>query len=236
MNTVTYDHKQTRAFALTGVFGGLICSVADYLLEYMGEASTTLGSWGVTESAWSDMALWRFPASIWIACLAVPMYVLGVIAVIRQMRSTHRKLGTAFGASFLVGALGGLFIHIMLCVMPVVYRYLLENASQSLAVGAVDAMTGSFIWPFFVYYAMLIIVPLILWCVYCFRKGSLYRPWTAAVIVGFTVLCVALSKLIPALEWAGVGAVSRMLALWSFVAWRTERRAAASGESTEHVK
>lgn len=226
LHAATYDRRQNRAFALIGVLGGLICSEADYLLEYLGGASTTLGSWGVIESAWENMSLWRFSASIWIACIAVPMYTLGCIAVIRQMQSTHKKLGTAFGASFLTGVLGGLFIHIILCVMPVTYKYLLDNASQELAVGAVDAMTSSFIWPFFLYYALLIIVPLILWCVYCFKRDGLYRPLTALIVVGITLISVTVSKLVPALEWLGVGAVSRMLAMWCFVAWRREKIAA----------
>lgn len=226
MNTATYDHGQTRVFALIGIFGGITCSIADYLLEYMGQASQTLGAWGVTESAWADMALWRFPASIWIACFAVPMYVLGVIAVIRQIRSTHRKLGSAFGISFLIGALGALFIHIILCVMPVVYKYLFENVSQAIAVGTVDAMTDSFIWPFFIFYTLLIIVPLVLWCVYCFQKNSLYRPRAAVIIIVVTFGCIVMSKLVPALEWIGVGAVSRMIGMWCFVAWQAEHKAA----------
>ena len=234
MNEKTYDHKQTKVFALIGTFGGLICSVADYFLEYMGRESTTMGFMGTVESAWADVSAWRFPASIWIASLAVPMYVIGMIAVIRQMRATHEKLGTAFVASFLLGSLGGLFIHIVMCVMPVVYQYLIANATPELAVGAVDAMTASFIGPFFLYYVFLILVPLVLWCVYCFQKGSAYRPLTAISIVGFTLLCIALSK-IPALEWLGVGAVSRMIALWCFAAYRTEQRAESGCTNTASV-
>lgn len=224
MNETTYNHKQTKRFALIGFLGGLICSVADYFLEYMGRESTTMGFMGTVKSAWADVSAWRFPASIWIVSLAVPMYVVGMIAVIRQMRATHKKLGAAFGGSFLLGSLGGLFIHISMCLMPVVYQYLIANTTQEMAVGAVDAMTASFIGPFFLYYSFLILVPLVLWCAYCFQKGGAYKPLTAVVIVGFTLLCIALSK-IPALNWLGVGAVSRMIALWCWTVYRTEQRA-----------
>ena len=221
-----YDHKQARRFAFVGMLGGLICSIADYFLEYLGTLpNETLGAYGVIESAWADMAAWRFPASIWIAAVTVPMYVLGFLAIIRQMRSTHEKIGKLFGASALLGSLGGLFIHIMLCVLPVAYKYLIVNGSQALAVGTVDAMVGSFIVPFYAYYVFLIIIPLIVWCVYCFKKGSLYRPVAAIAIIGFTIVCLVLGGAVPALSWLQVGAVSRMIGLWCMVSWLTERGA-----------
>ena len=74
-----YNHHQNNVFALIGFIGGIFCSIADYLLEYLGQPSETLGLYGVVESAWADMALWRFPASIWIVCIAVPMYLLGYL-------------------------------------------------------------------------------------------------------------------------------------------------------------
>ena len=221
----TYNHKQTRCFAFIGMLGGFICSVADSFLEYLGaQPNETLGAYGVIESAWASMAGWRFPASIWIAAITVPMYVLGFLAIIRQMRSTHEKTGKLFGASALLGSLGGLFIHIMLCVLPVAYKYLLVNGSQALAVGAVDAMVGSFIVPFYAYYVFLIIIPLIAWCVYCFQKGSLYQPVSAIAVVGFTIACLVLGGVVPALGFLQVGAVSRMIGLWCMVAWLTERK------------
>ena len=222
----TYDHRQTQTFAFVGMLGGFICSIADYFLEYLGALSNeTLGGYGVIESAWADMAAWRFPASIWIAAVTVPMYVLGFLAIIRQMRSTHEGVGRLFGAGALLGSLGGLFIHIMLCVLPVAYKYLIVNGSQELAVGTVDAMVGSFIVPFYAYYVFLIIIPLIVWCVYCFKKGSLYRPSAAIAVVGFTVACLVLGGAAPALSFLQVGAVSRMIGLWCMTAWLTERKA-----------
>lgn len=220
---VSYDHRQNKWFAFIGMLGGLLCSVADYFLEYLGQASVTLGSYGVTESAWQSMASWRFSASIWIACIAVPMYVLAFVAITRQMRATNGKLGTAFGVSTFIGSMGALFIHVVLCLMPVVYNFLTTYDNQGIAVATVDAMTASFIAPFYAYYALLIVIPLILWCVYCFQKNALYRPCAAIAVVGFTAVCIALGKLIPAVEWLTVGAVSRMIALWGFIAWQAER-------------
>lgn len=223
----TYSHKQTQTFALIGMLGGFVCSIADYFLEYLGTLpNETLGAYGVIESAWAEMAAWRFPASIWIAAVTVPMYVLGFIAITRQMRSTHQRTGVLFGASALLGSLGGLFIHIMLCVLPVAYQFLINNASRELAVGTIDAMVGSFIVPFYAYYVFLIIIPLIVWCVYCFQKGGLYKPVSAIAIVGFTIACLVLGGVAPSLSWLQVGAVSRMIGLWCMNAWLTERKRA----------
>lgn len=224
--TESYPHKQTERFAFIGMLGGFLCSIADYFLEYLGALpNETVGAYGVIETAWAEMAAWRFPASIWIAAVTVPMYVLGFIAIIRQMRSTHARIGKLFGASVLLGSLGGLFIHVLLCVLPVAYQYLAANASQALAIGAIDAMVGSFLAPFYLYYVFLILIPLVVWCVYCCQKGSLYRPGTAVAVVGFTVGCIVLGGVVPALSFLQVGAVSRMIGLWGLVAFFTERKA-----------
>ena len=221
----TYNHKQIQRFAFVGMLGGFICSIADYFLEYLGALpNETLGAYGVVESAWADMAAWRFPASIWIAAVTVPMYTLGFIAIARQMRSTHEGVGKLFGASALLGSLGGLFIHIMLCVLPVAYKYLTVNGSRELAVGTIDAMVGSFIVPFYIYYVFLIIIPLVVWCVYCCKKDGLYPPVAAIAIVGCTIACLALGGVVPMLSFLQVGAVSRMIGLWCMTAWLTERR------------
>lgn len=215
---LTYSSKQNKIFAIIGIIGGIICSIADYLLEYLGQPSETLGSWGVVESAWANMGVWRFTASIWIVSIAVPMYVLGFVAIIRQMYSTHKCIGTAFGISAMLGSLGALFIHIIMCVMPVTYKHILENAEQQLAVDTVDAMTGSFILPFFIYYVFLIIIPIVLWVVYAFKKGSRHSLTATLLVVGFTFACIAAGTLVSSLEWLAVGAVSRMIAGWSLVA------------------
>ena len=221
--TASYNHRQTTIFAFIGMLGGLLCSLADYLLEFLGQESVVLGRYGVTESAWQFLAPWRFPASIWIACFAVPMIALGYLAIARQMRGTNPALGSAFGASSLVGVLGGLFIHILLCVLPIAYQFLLTYASQGIAVATVDAMMDAVFVPFLLYYALMVLVPMVLWCVYAIGRGSLYHRGLALGVVGFSLLCFLLSLLIPQLEWLGVGSVSRMVALWCFVAWRTER-------------
>lgn len=226
----TYSNKQNKIFAIIGLCGGIICSVADYLLEYLGQPSETLGTWGVVESAWANMSVWRFPASIWIVCLAVPMYVIGFWGIIRQMSSTHKYLGLAFGISTFIGSLGALFIHIIMCVMPVTYKHILENAGQQLAVDSIDAMTGSFIWPFFIFYVFLIIIPLVLWIVYSFKKGSRYSPVSALIVTGLTFVCIAVGSLIPSLEWLAVGAVSRMIAAWCLVALIAECNSAYAVE------
>ena len=108
--------------------------------------------------------------------------------------------------------------------MPVTYKYVLENAGQQFAVDTLDAMTGSFIGPFFIFYALLIIIPLILWIVYSFKKGSLYTPFATLLATGLTFVCVAAGMIFPSLEWLQVGSVSRMAACWCLVALITESK------------
>ena len=106
----TYNRKQTQRFAFIGMLGGFICSIADYFLEYLGAMpNETMGAYGVIESAWADMAAWRFPASIWIAAVTVPIYVLGFLAIIRQMRSTRKNRQAVWGKR--AAGLAGRAVH-----------------------------------------------------------------------------------------------------------------------------
>lgn len=221
---VAYDHKMNKRFATIGTFGALVCSVADYLLEYLGRESETLGSIGQIETAWLTMGTWRFTASLIIAAVVIPLYGLGLFAVYRQMNSTHPTVAKAYGICTAIGMLGSFFIHGILCLLPIAFKTAYVSGDLNCAVAVVDAMTSSMMIPFFTYYTLLVPIPAAIWAVYCLKKGSLYSPKYAVIVLGITLLCIVLEKIIPSLSFLSVGSISRMLAMISAAAWYTEEQ------------
>ena len=82
----------------------------------------------------------------------------------------------------LVGGLGDFFIHAILCIMPIVYKSTYSLSGQEVAVQVLENMTGSFIIPFYVYFAF-IFAGYVLWFVYAFRKCSIYPKWYVLVLL-----------------------------------------------------
>ncbi|MDO4556940.1 MAG: hypothetical protein Q4B70_17655, partial [Lachnospiraceae bacterium] len=81
-----------KILAIVGITGGILCAVADCLLDLKGAENQKLGKQKVIDSKWSQMAHWRFPASIIIAMFAVPMYTAGFWALMNRVDASHTRL------------------------------------------------------------------------------------------------------------------------------------------------
>jgi len=203
-----YNRKINYTFAVLAAVAGLLYSVADYLLEYLPGNSTVLDKYGVVESAWGEMAAGRFTASLTLAAIITPFFVVGYICVYRQMRTTHPRYAIAFIIVTLIGGLSDFFIHAILCVMPVVYKSVLEISGQTAAITVLEDMTGSFIVPFYVYFGF-IFTGYILWFVYAFKKTSIYPNWYAGVLL-IAVLMELVCSNFAGLKVISIGTFSRL--------------------------
>ncbi len=112
-------------FGWLGFLGGLLTAAGDLLLDLKGRNNKKLGKYGFMESAWDTMAAWRFKASILLAGVGVPLYFLGLTSLAMQMTNTAFAL--AFWIVALAGAVGGFFIHAMICVFPLIYKKMRES-------------------------------------------------------------------------------------------------------------
>jgi hypothetical protein len=195
-------------FAALAAVAGLLYSVADYLLEYLPGNSTVLDKYGVVESAWGEIESGRFTASITLAAIITPFFVAGYICVYRQMRTTHPRYAKAFIVVTLIGGLSDFFIHAILCIMPVVYKSVINISGQAAAVTVLEDMTGSFIIPFYVYFGF-IFTGYILWFVYAFKKNSIYPKWYAWVLL-IAVLVELVSSMFAGLQVISIGTFSRL--------------------------
>ncbi len=148
-----------RTLAIIGIIGGCLCAVADLLLDIKGAKNKKLGAMKVMDSAWMDMAHWRFVWSDIIAMFAVPMYSCGFIALMSAIYKTHSAISLTLSAIFLCGAMGGFMIHTFLCLQPTIYQIVMKNNEESLAEEIVSSIFRQIYVPFFVLYSMLVIIP-----------------------------------------------------------------------------
>ena len=106
-------------FSIIGLMGGIICAVADILLDLKGKDNKKLGKNGIIDSNWEKMSEWRFKASVLVVMLAVPMYALGMWSLSEQIGGS---VGAMLRAVTFIGSIGGFFIHAFLCLLPIIYK------------------------------------------------------------------------------------------------------------------
>ncbi len=144
-----------------GIIGGLLCAVADLILDLKGPQNRKLGEMGIIDSEWEMMAHWRFVWSDIIAMLAVPMYSCGFIALMMVLYKEHPMMATVLSVIFLIGAMGGFMIHTFLCLQPTIYRKIIGKGGKDLAVDVIQSVFRQIYVPFFTLYSMLVIIPAI---------------------------------------------------------------------------
>jgi uncharacterized membrane protein len=145
--------------AVIGICGGLLCAVADCLLDLKGAENKKLGKKGYIDSKWEEMSHWRFVASGIIVMFAVPMYSCGFLALMNQFTAGPTGLATAAKVIFLCGAMGGFMIHTFLCLVPTIYRNILKTSTFALAEKVISDIFRQIYVPFITLYCLLVIVP-----------------------------------------------------------------------------
>lgn len=150
-----------EVMAVIGIIGGLLCAVADLLLDLKGTDNVKCGSMKIMDSKWKDMAPWRFVASIICVMFAVPMYTFGFWALMDRLGSSYHSLEVAMKIIFTCGAMGGFMIHTFLCSMPTIYRDIMEQDKFDLADKVISDCFRTIYVPFFGLYTLLVIIPAI---------------------------------------------------------------------------
>lgn len=159
---------------IIGIVGGVMCAIADLLLDIKGPDNVKLGKMGVMDSAWAHMSHMRFVMSGILAMFAVPMYSCGFIALM-QPQGDYAISGMILRIIFLCGAMGGFMIHIFLCLQPTIYQKIIKRQDEELAEDVINAIFKQIYVPFFTLYTMLVIIPSIAVIVFII-KGVLPLP------------------------------------------------------------
>ena len=138
------------------------------------------------------MATWRFKLSILFASAGVPLYFFGFTSLAMQMRSTNELFAAAFWIVCLIGTTGGLFIHVMACVTPILYKKMMLKQSFEYTEETLNTLFDAVKVPFFLLFTFLVIIPSIM--IGCaIVLGFLSLP---AWMVALTPLCLMLVGLL----------------------------------------
>ena len=94
--------------AVIGIVGGLLCAIADLLLDLKGVDNKKLGKMKIIDSKWSEMKHFRFVWSGILVMIAVPMYTCGFMALMLQLHKIDVAWAIGLTIVFLCGAMGEL--------------------------------------------------------------------------------------------------------------------------------
>lgn len=161
--------------SVIGLIGGLLCATADLLLDIKGKENQKIGKTKFIDSKWSEMSEWRFRASIIVAMLAVPMYSMGVFSLANQIEKENSALSNWLRLAIFVGAMGGFFIHSLICITPIIYKRIMKEHNFNLADDVCVLMFESAKIPFSLLYLVLMFGPAVIVC-YSIITGLLAVP------------------------------------------------------------
>lgn len=143
-------------FSILGLLGGILCCIADLLLDLKGKDNKKIGKYGFIDTKWLEMDEFRFKLSIVIAMIAVPLYSLGIYSLGNQING---NIGFALKILSLIATMEGFFIHSILCLMPVIYKTINNDI---LGEKVINKIYETIKFPFYFLYTLLILVPTIL--------------------------------------------------------------------------
>jgi len=181
-----------------GLAGGLLCAVADILLDLKGPGNVKIGKHKLIDSNWTKMSVRRFSWSVAVAAVAVPMYYMGIVAMKNQLAAANSLLVNIFWIAGTAGAIGGLFIHATLCYCPLIYKRLAKENQAELAEQIIESLYGVVKIPLMVMFTLLTIVTSVVIIIAIF-KGWLAVPVCFAALnpLALTITGVALRKIFP---------------------------------------
>lgn len=199
-----------KVLAIIGIIGGMLCAVADLLLDLKGSDNQKLGKMKIMDSKWEVMSHKRFVWSGILAMFAVPMYTCGFVALMLQLHKSKPELAIGMTIMFLCGAMGGFMIHTFLCLMPTIYQKIMKKNAFEMAEEVIEGVFRQIYVPFFVLYSMLVIFPALiviilivlgilelpLWCVIlnplAFQLiGLLFRATRLKIFIDAPSCCAA---------------------------------------------
>lgn len=151
-----------KVLAIIGIIGGMLCAVADLLLDLKGVDNQKLGKMKIIDSKWETMPHGRFVWSDILAMFAVPMYTCGFVALMMQLHGTKAELSIGMTIMFFCGAMGGFMIHTFLCLMPTIYQKIMKKGDFEMAEDVIEGVFRQIYIPFYVLYSMLVIFPAII--------------------------------------------------------------------------
>lgn len=186
--------------AVIGIVGGVLCAIADLLLDLKGVDNKKLGKMKIIDSKWAEMKHFRFVWSGILVMIAVPMYTCGFMALMLQLYKINTAWAIGLAIVFLCGAMGGFMIHIFLCLLPNIYKKIIEKSDMELAENVIESAFRQIYVPFFSLYSMLVIFPAIAIMV-LIVTGILPLPLWCVILNPFVIQIIGLLFRATGIKW-----------------------------------
>lgn len=171
-------------FMVLTIIGSVIALASDIIIGYA--APGAVGKFGMVQSGWSEVSIWRPTLSLIMASVALPLYLPGLFAVSKRVEATAPKTGKTFRITLFAASTGGLLIHAVFCIPQFAYKYLCDAGYPDLAVKLTDKMLEMAI-PSILFSSVMMLVAFVILNVAILRKKTIYSRW-----------CVLLTPLIIA--------------------------------------
>lgn len=142
--------------SVMGLIGGVLCAVGDVLFDLKGKGNKKLGTSGNIDSNWVNMAYWRFGASIMAAFAGAALIGLGIFSLADQIREMNRTLAAVLAVCGYMSAIGGFYVHTLLCIQPVIYKKIMETDNFKLADETLEMYYKTVLPPFVISYVFML--------------------------------------------------------------------------------
>lgn len=186
-------------FSIMGLVGGLLCCTGDILFDLKGKGNKKLGTSKNIDSNWSNMAEWRFGASILCAMFGVILIGFGFYALADMIRENNIVLSNILLITGFIGCVGGLFIHSMLCVQAVIYKRITNNGkvNYEIADNTLEGFYKAILPPFMILYVVLMVADICILVAVLY--GDLNVPKWMAILnsIIFLLIGVLFRKINP---------------------------------------
>jgi hypothetical protein len=145
-------------YGIFGIIGGLLCAFADILFDLKGKNNVKSGPAKIIDSNWQIMSEWRFNISILIASIGVPLFFLSFLGMANQLAQSNKTVAMTFLVFSVVGASGGLFIHALACLLPIIGKTLTKNGvNNDIIENVIGKIYKAVKTPLFVMFSSLVI-------------------------------------------------------------------------------
>ncbi|MBN1891756.1 MAG: hypothetical protein JW780_03175 [Clostridiales bacterium] len=173
-------------FAIAAWLASIIGITADLILGYVEPGS--LGYFGIIQSGWADVALWRPSLSMLLASVSFPVYLLGFRVLFEKFRPVLPGLAKTLWVSALFSSCGGVIVHAFFCVPQYVYAEMSRAGDTKAGLRISDGITRM-LAPSFIVFLILIAVVLVL-LIIAFLSGKTEYPRFAALLSPIPVAAV----------------------------------------------
>ena len=191
---MSINFEKRNCKLLLGILGCILFMVGDWLLDMKGAGNVSMG---FVESNWVNMSMWRFEASILLGALGTPLYwcaareMTAIFAERCGKSKMERTMQRVFSVGVAAAVLSWVFIHIMCCMLPVIFKCTYAVFPDAEAVtGVVNRLAAYIAVPFFAYFIV---------SDGCLSMAWIYMAWNRKIDCSrWTILCCPLFTLVLA--------------------------------------